>query len=125
MSRRSPRLPARFRLSLPVAVLALLGGLFQPAPAQTLNASVSVRPASGPVGTVFRFRGSGYDPKETISTVVRWPDGTDEADVLFQADDRGDVDFQWDSRGAVPGRYTATATGATSGRSASAPFVVQ
>jgi hypothetical protein len=101
----------------------LLAGL--PAAVQSQPAPLTVRPAAGPVGTVFHFRSGGYAANETVSTVVRWPDGTEEGDILFQAGGDGTLEFIWDSRGAVPGRYTATATGQDSGRAASASFTVQ
>jgi hypothetical protein len=86
---------------------------------------LTARPVAGPVGTVFHFRGTGFAPSETVSTAVRWPDGSEEGDVLFQANQLGTVDFIWDSVGAIPGRYSATATGQESGRSLTASFSVQ
>ena len=90
-------------------------------PAATLTA----RPAAGLAGVLFRFRGQGFAPNEVISTVVRWPEGNDESDVLFEADINGNVDFAWNSTGAAPGRYQMTATGTTSGLRASVSFSIQ
>ncbi len=142
MSRRSPSISPRahgWLLGLVVALALGLGGLgtvshapaaAQPAqptatPTATATVAVVVTPSTGPAGTVFHFKGQGFVAKETVRTVVKWPDGTEEADVLYPANADGAVEFIWDSHGAVPGRYTMTGTGIDSGRGASTPFTVQ
>lgn len=97
----------------------------RPAQAQAAPATVTVRPREGAAGVVFIFRGVNFEPNETVSTAVTWPNGNVEPDVLFAADANGAVDFGWDSTGAGPGRYLMTATGAASGKRASpVPFTV-
>lgn len=125
---RSDARGLRLGFALPVLAAALalsLVMLAQPVLAKAQSAFVVARPLSAPAGTVFHFRGSGFGANETVSTIVRWPDGSEEGDVLFQANADGVVDYQWDSRGALPGRYVSTATGQDSGRSGSAGFIVQ
>ena len=139
--RRSPHLaagrPDRRLLGVLLAALLLLGAVSVAPPAlaeevpvptavrrlQTA-ATLTSRPATGPAGTVFRFRGAGFHANETISTVVRWPDGSEEGDVLFQANAEGVVEFIWDSKGAVNGAFRQTATGAESARVAVTTFTV-
>src|SRR5438552_1086769 len=113
LARADPRLGAWLLLGAALAVACLLA----PARAEAQPAGLlTARPLAGPVGTVFHFHGTGFAPNETVSTAVRWPDGSEEGDVLFQANGLGLVDFIWDSVGAVPGRYAVTAAGQESGR---------
>lgn len=118
------------RLGLLLVAIALLvswgaPAMAQPQPPPGPPLIIVREPQSFSRTTVFQFRGIGFAPNEIVSTVVRWPDGTDEGDVLFQANGQGIVEFIWDSKGAPPGRYQMTATGQESGISATIAFTVR
>lgn len=82
-------------------------------------ASLSLSASQGPPGTGVTASGTGFTPGETIQITVNGASlGT------AQADQNGNFTTSVQVPNVAPGQYVVTATGQTSGASASASFVV-
>src|SRR6266516_4413960 len=102
-------------------VLVALLSLVLASNASAAAASIVLKPASGPPTTTFSVTGTGFGPSETVSV-------TFDTTALGSPVTDGNGNFSFSTAvpaSAQPGKHTVTATGATSGLSASRSFKVQ
>jgi len=75
-------------------------------------ANIEVRPAQGPVGTMFTLIGTGFRPGETVTFDVVFPDNKTFNGVPHKTTPDGAVQTTYRATaGNPPGTYTVKATG--------------
>src|SRR6266849_6120598 len=102
-------------------VLVVLLSLVLASNASAVGASIVLKPASGPPTAAFKVTGTGFGPSETVSV-------TFDTTALGSRVTDANGNFLFSTAvpaSAQPGMHTVTATGATSGLSASRRFTVQ
>jgi outer membrane protein assembly factor BamB len=115
---RMSRLTTRLVKVLAVPVLAL--GLFA-APAGAATVSITVSPGAGPPTTTVSVTGSGFGASETVAVDFG---ATQVATATTSSTGTFSTTFTV-PKSALPGSHPVTATGQTSGRSATHSFLVQ
>src|SRR5947209_17438233 len=110
-------------LAITIALI-LAVGVLQPRLASAA-ASIMLNPTSGPTGTVVNVTGSGFQQNETVNITFHNTANFGVVASPVASGTNGSFATQFTvPAGATPGAYTVTATGATSGRTANAPFQV-
>lgn len=88
--------------------------------------SLAANPVSGVRGTIFKITGAGFGASETVLLTVKDQNSTTVAGpTSLTADASGNITTSFTgSLSTMPGTYTASVTGNTSGRSATNSFTV-
>jgi outer membrane protein assembly factor BamB len=107
-------------LTVAVASMLLAVGL-SAAPAAAVTTSITLKPSAGPPTSAVTVKGTGFGASETV--VVDFS-GTQVATAATSATGTFSATFTVPSS-ALPGSHPVTATGATSGRSATRNFLVR
>jgi Domain of unknown function DUF11 len=89
--------------------------------------TVTVAPASGPAGSVFRFSVSNYFPEEKLFTWINAPDQVLASGIVTRATEQGDATLDLDSKRLklTPGMYSMVVLGDSSKITTVTPFEVK
>jgi len=82
--------------------------------------SIAIIPSSGPPGTIFSIQGHGFTPLRTVTSHLRWPDGTEFPPLTIETDENGSYAKDIESTGFILGAYKHWAVDDESGTSSSA-----
>jgi hypothetical protein len=120
LATRFSRWRSRSRVLMTAAGMVLAAGVFA-SPAAAVTASISLKPSAGPPTTKVSVTGAGFGASETVTVDFST---TQEATAATSSTGTFSASFTV-PKSAVPGKYTVTATGKTSGLTTAAKFLVR